>query len=275
MILNSSADSLRLTTTSAATLNVICSYSEGGLVGPSVRTIISSATTTSILGGSLTLKSVKSVVVTNTHASLSNTVTLALFNGATSFQVFKVVLASGESFTYFENSGFTYLNAQGMPKISQSQGSSSPATSAVSLVILNTDVVNNNAVANTLQNVTGLSFPVVAGETYWFEIYIDYTAALATTGSRWTLNGPSFTRLSYMSQWSLTATSFSFYSNVAYQTPAASNVTSASTVGNTALLGGFVTPSVSGDIQVQFASEVLNSAITAKAGSVIRYARVL
>lgn len=39
------------------------------------------------------------------------------------------------------------------------------------------DVVNNNGVANTMQDVTGLSFPVLAGQTYWFRFAINYTAA--------------------------------------------------------------------------------------------------
>jgi len=142
-------------------------------------------------------------------------------------------------------------------------------------VILASDVVNSNAVANTLQDVTGLDFSVVAGETYWFEVSGCFDAAATTTGSRWTLNGPATTHLAYSQQFALTATSYTNGNQVAYQQPAAAAAGSAYTNGNMFILRGLITPSASGTVQLQFASGVSTSAITAKAGSLLMWKRVL
>lgn len=143
-------------------------------------------------------------------------------------------------------------------------------------VALSVDRTNNNAVANTLQDVTGLSFPVVAGQRYWFRFYIIYTAQATTTGSRWTLNGPAFTGLSYMSEYSLTGTTTTRNAQViAYNSPAASNATSAATgPSNVAQIEGFIQPSANGTLIARFASEVANSAIIAKVGSFVEYTQV-
>jgi hypothetical protein len=135
-------------------------------------------------------------------------------------------------------------------------------------------VTNNNAVANTIADVTGLSFPVIAGNRYAFRFVIDYTAAATTTGSRWTLNGPAFTRLAYSSQYSLTATSSTFNEAVAYAIPAASSASSANTTGNVAIIEGFIQPSANGDVIARFASEIASSAIVAKVGSYVDYAQL-
>lgn len=127
------------------------------------------------------------------------------------------------------------------------------------------DVVNNNAVANTLQNVTGLAFPVEANKRYAFYVYIGYTAAAITTGSRWTINGPAAASPYYRSTYTLTATTETLNYLSAFQAPAASNV-SALTAGNTAVIEGVVSVGANaGTVQIQFASEIASSAITALA----------
>lgn len=138
-------------------------------------------------------------------------------------------------------------------------------------VVLSGDVPNSNAVANTIADVTGLSFSVTAGVTYHFKFIIWYTAAATTTGSRWSINGPSTTNLAYTSIYSLTATNQTVNHAVAYNTPATSNATSANTTGNIAIIEGVITPSANGSVIARFASEVANSAITAKAGSMVEY----
>lgn len=136
---------------------------------------------------------------------------------------------------------------------------------------LTTTVANSNAVANTLQDVTGLSFAVVAGTRYRFRAVIHYTAAATTTGSRWTVNGPaSPTVLSYTSRYTLTATTETFNYASAYQQPTGANASSL-TSGNVAVIEGFITPSANGTVAVQFASEISNSAITALAGSYLEW----
>jgi hypothetical protein len=141
---------------------------------------------------------------------------------------------------------------------------------AENIVTLGADVTNNNATANTIANVTGLSFPVVAGTTYRFKALINYTSAATTTGSRWSINGPAATTLSYTSKYTLTAATETTNFASAYNIPAASNAGSLTT-GNVARIKGVITPSANGTVTVRFASGVASSAITAKAGSTLMW----
>jgi hypothetical protein len=137
---------------------------------------------------------------------------------------------------------------------------------------MTSDVINTNATANTIADVTGLSFPVTAGSTYWFRFTIPYTSAATATGSRWSINGPALTSLAYTSHYALTTTTQTQnYGLSAYNLPAASNATSAATTGNVAIIEGVITPSVSGTVIARFASELSGSAITAKAGATVQY----
>lgn len=135
--------------------------------------------------------------------------------------------------------------------------------SRVGINQLSADVINNNGVANTIADVTGLSFDVVAGQRYKFKFTIIYSAAATTTGSRWSINGPAFTSLEYTADWSLTLTSQSHNEAAAYDAPAASNATSGATTRNKAVIEGVILPSADGTVIARFASEVAGSAITA------------
>lgn len=149
------------------------------------------------------------------------------------------------------------------------------AATGPTIVVLGADVTNSNAVANTLADVTGLSFSVTAGQTFWFRFSIDFTSAATTTGARFTVNGPATTRLAYRMSQSFSATSQTQTNQVAYQQPAACSASVPFTTGNICIIEGFVTPSANGTLQLQFASEVSNSAIIAKAGSVLEWRRTL
>lgn len=271
-------DVLRLVTSSAANLDVVAAHAttDGTTTDQgATRTKISSAGTTVIVAapGADTDRTVFAATIRNRHASLANTVTVEIFDGTNAFEVAKVTLAAGEQLVYDGLHSWSYLNAQGLPKASHSQGSSGAALNAINLVVLAADVTNNNAVANTMQDVTGLSFPVIAGETYHFEFFIDYTAGATTTGSRWSIDGPSMARAAYQSSYPLTTTGLTFNNVAGLDLPAASNATSANTTGNLAWLAGFITPSVDGNVIARFASEVASSAIVAKAGSLLKWTR--
>lgn len=150
------------------------------------------------------------------------------------------------------------------------QGATGPAGMAGSTVRISSPVANSNSVANTIADVTGLSFAVTAGNTYWFKFVIPYTSAATTTGSRWSINGPSTTFLSYMSRYTLTATSDTVNYVNAYNSPSSSNASSLAS-GNLAIIEGLIVPSANGTVIARFASEVSSSAITALAGSFVWY----
>lgn len=142
----------------------------------------------------------------------------------------------------------------------------------VQRTVLASDVTNNNASANTIADVTALSFAVVSGSTYKFRFVIRYTAAATTTGSRWSVNGPATTFLTYRAEYSLTTTTrTNIEGSITYGVPAASNASSAATGGNIAIVEGIIKPSANGTVIARFASEVASSAIVAKAGSFVEF----
>lgn len=203
--------------------------------------------------------------------TVAKLVTIALNDNGTRYTIISVTLGVGERIEYQEGQGWRVFTNTGSLKQTTLQGTNQ-IVSGLQVGILAADVTNNNAVANTIADVTGLSFAVVNGRRYWFRFVIHYTAAAGATGSRWSINGPTITRLAYRSSYSLTTASETVNSGLnAYNLPAASNATTPSTTGNTAIIEGHIQPSADGNVIARFASEVASSAIVAKAGSIVEY----
>jgi hypothetical protein len=201
----------------------------------------------------------------------NQTVTIQFDDNGTDYELFVATLAPGEKIEFQEGLGFKVMTNAGSVKTSVNQGNV-PVSSTLQAATLGSDVINNNAVGNTIQDVTGLSFPVLTGKAYYFKFYINYSAATTTTGSRWSISGPTFTSLCYMSEYSLTTTTTTRNANVInYNLPATTNSSSGQLVGNYAIIEGYIIPSADGTVIARCASEVANSAITAKAGSVVYY----
>lgn len=244
------------------------------------RTVINTNNTTDVnivaAPASSTQRIVDFISIYN-NDTVNATVTIKLDANGTEYKLFVATLSTGEKIEYQEGQGFKVFANSGAVKQSINQGNNTIGT-ALTAVVLGSDVTNNNAVANTIQDVTGLSFAVTAGNTYVFDFNIIYTAAATTTGSRWSINGPAApTILCYTSEYSLAATTTTRNANViTYDLPAASNATSAgTTTGNRAVIYGIIRPSANGTVIARFASEVANSAIVAKAGSVCYYQQTL
>lgn len=202
------------------------------------------------------------------------TITISLYDGTNEYILFKSVIAAGEKIEYQEGKGFEVFTTVGSKKLSINQGVSAPNPSGMLAVTLRADVVNNNAVANTISNVTGLSVSLLANNVYYFKFIIYYTAQATITGSRWCVNADAglATNLSLISEYSLTTTTTTRNALIqGFDLPAASNASSATTVNNMAILEGYFRPTADCTFTARFASEVANSAITAKAGSVLYY----
>jgi hypothetical protein len=209
--------------------------------------------------------------------TVNATVTVRYNRNGTFRQQFRATLSPNEKIQYTDKNGWGVYNTAGALKQSLNQGSNAIG-SEVNVVVLASDVINNNAVANTLQDVTGLNFPVNIGKTYYFRFVFRYDAALTTTGSRWTVNtvgGTAVTSISYQSQYSLTTATNTINLLNTVDLPANSNATSPYTAGNSGWVEGLVTAGANGSLTLRFASEVLSSAITAKAGSVVYWQEVL
>lgn len=203
-------------------------------------------------------------------------VTVRHTDGTTTVEILEATLAPDTSLQYHEAAGWWVTDTQGRAVVVNSPNAGAPVTDSDTIVRLTGDVTNNNAVANSIASVTGLEFPVLAGKLYLFEFQIVYTAAATATGSRWSITGPaSPTRLTYRSEYSLTTTTATRNAHLqAYDQPAASNATSASTTNNWAEIYGVIQPSVDGNVTARFASEVASSAIVAKAESFVRYRQI-
>lgn len=288
MLLLTSTDTLRVVTSAAVTVDVHASFADfdGTDVTPGRQnTLISAATTTTVVGSpaSSSFRTVKTATIRNRHATTACDVTVVHNDGTNAPELLKVTLVAGYALHYDEHQGWTVRDNRGRPVTLSDFTVGSAAVNALNIGVLASDVVNNNAVANTIADVTGLSFAVVAGETYWFCFTIFYTAAATTTGSRWAINGPAFTFLAVRSSTPLVATAQSTDATsethaAAYDVPATANASSPTATAAQAQLAtieGVIRPSANGTVIARFASEVASSAITAKAGSHVQWVRTL
>lgn len=239
------------------------------------RTVINTNNTTDVTIASSPAASTQRVIdyisIYN-NDTVNATVTVKLDANGTEYILFKVTLAATEKLEYHEGKGFRVLASTGAMKQSINQGANA-SSSGLTSVVLGSDVTNNNATLNTIQDVTGLSFSVLNGKSYYFKFIIRYTAVATTTGSRWGVNCTAGTaaNLTMTSEYTLTATTSTRNAMVqAFDSPAASNATSVVAV-NMCIMEGHFTPTADGTFIARFASEIANSAIVAKAGSVCYY----
>lgn len=202
------------------------------------------------------------------------TVTVEIYNGTNSFTLFKSIIGSGEKIEFQEGDGFKVLTSIGSVKSSLNQGAAAPNPTGMLSVVLPSNVINNNATANTIQDITGLSANLLSGKTYYFKFVIPYTSAATTTGSRFSVNASAGTaaNLSYISEYSLTTTTTTRNALLqGFDLPATSNASSATTGNNMCIIEGYFKPTANCTFIGRFASEVSSSAITALAGSVLYY----
>lgn len=206
--------------------------------------------------------------------TVSHTVTVRFVDNTTEYNIFSAIVSPGDIIQYVDGLGWSVLTSNGAAKRADAQGVNGVAQ-PFSITSITANVVNNNGTANTIADVTGLSFAVTNGQRYWFRFIIHYDAAATTTGSRWSINGPTTTDLNYRSEYSLTTTSRTLNDGLtAYDTPAASNASSAATGSNIAIIEGYILPSADGTVIARFASEIASSAITALRGSHVKYAAI-
>lgn len=281
LLLASTSDVLSVSTSAATGVNVYASYIDynGSITTPGrrVTSIAAIATTTVVAAPAVsTTRNIKSLTISNTSVSTSQIVSVFTTDGVTTVEICNATIAAGDTLQYAEGNGFTVVDSLGRVKTTQ-DFSVVAAVNTMNLIALTADVTNNNAVANTIADITGMSFAVTAGQSYWFRASIAYTAAATTTGSRFSINGPvAPTFLAFKSEYSLTTTTNTVNEGLsAYDTPAASNATSAATAANTAIVEGVIRPSANGNVTLRFASEVAASAIVAKAGSLLQWVRTV
>ncbi len=132
---------------------------------------------------------------------------------------------------------------------------------------LPSNVTNNNATANTIADITGLSFAVLSGVKYKFKFYITYTSAATTTGARFCINGPTTSILFYQSNYPSSTTAMLFNNSLTTYNVPTGAAAGSGTNSNIAIIEGIITPSANGTVIARFSSEVASSAIIALASS--------
>lgn len=147
--------------------------------------------------------------------------------------------------------------------LAQGQSIMSNVTGIPSAIVITSNAVNNNATPDTMQDVTGLSFAVTNGASYYFRFFITFTAAASTTGSGWSINGPTVSQLGYRTNWTVNTDTFNAKTGTAYD---GHSVSTSSLNGiNTCIIEGTMTATANGTLIARFSSEVAGSAITALA----------
>jgi hypothetical protein len=139
-----------------------------------------------------------------------------------------------------------------------------------SVAVLGADLSTSSV--TSLVDIPDLSFIVTAGITYRFYATIPFTSSDQTNGSRWTINGPATSFLSYTSRYTFSSNSETYnYSNT-YNFPNSANNNSNAAGGNLAIIQGMITPSANGTVTVRFASELEPpNSITAKKGATLEF----
>ena len=105
------------------------------------------------------------------------------------------------------------------------------SVSALSLAQLKSDIgfkqlafksADQSSAALAFADVTDLSFAVTSGKTYKFKIFCQFDVTNTSTGTRWAVNGPAFTRLFYNVIWT---SGTGLQANQAFQTYDATSAT--------------------------------------------------
>lgn len=203
--------------------------------------------------------------------SASATVTFSFNDNGTLYEIGVFALSAGQKVEYQAGTGFRVIDELGGEESALSYYDT-PLTTTWDSTILATDVTNNNASANTMQDITGLSFSVTSGKTYWFRFNILFTSASAANGGRFSINGPANSFLVYQSLFitSSTGAALNISGITSYDLPATSTASFPAS-GGTCWIEGIATFSASGTLIGRFASELANTAVVAKAGSVVYY----
>jgi hypothetical protein len=181
LLLSSTSDKLQLITGSSGTVDVHISWVDllSGAVTPGrTNTNITTATTTDIVASpaASTTRNIKTLIVSNNHASTSNLVTVQHTDGTHVVPMQAVTLAAGERLQYTEGVGFQLTDSLGVPRTNTSP--------MVSVTKLSGDVSNSTA---TLAALTGLQAAAGVG-TWMFEYYLVYQSAATSTGVRFSVN---------------------------------------------------------------------------------------
>lgn len=287
LILAQTTDSLQVVLSASATTQAQCFVSYRNTTSSAItplRTVTNTNNTTAVTLVSSPSASNQRVVdyISIFNSNSSDITPTILFNdNGTTYPLFSATIAPGEKIEYQEGNGFSVINTSGGSKTSNEYG---VYTTSVpwSTVVLGADVTNSNAVAATMEDVTGLSFSASTG-TYWFRIEALGVPSAAGRAGAIAVNGPTATRVCLIG-YALSST-IAINGNNAYASSQynATNNTAAGPSWATIsgylrtnyVVEGFVALTASGTFQVRHSCSAAGGSFTTKAGSALHYYKVL
>lgn len=262
-------DKLKLITSAAGDIDTMVSYIDYTDADPPVVVdmnneshTITTAATTDILAGvtdAAKRRVFKNVSIVNTHATISNNVSVILDDiDASDYQIAETItLAPGEAFKYDEGHGWFK--------------SATPSLLDTHLYVT-ADYIN---ATTSFTDITGLTVPVLSGKHYCFEAHLYHIENASTTGAQFAINGPTMTlmQLQEIGGFAGAVGAGTMQCNVgsvaALDTAAIAATSSAGTPQVVmAILSGYINPSAAGTFAMRGKSEVAVAAgLTVKKGS--------
>lgn len=120
LLLTSTSDKIRLTTSASCTIDVHASYSDyaSGTITPGrLNTAITTATTTDVVASpaASTVRNVKTLTIRNKHATDPVTVTVIHTDGTTAVEVYSAALAAGQQLIYQDDVGWVVTEPLYLP----------------------------------------------------------------------------------------------------------------------------------------------------------------
>lgn len=275
IILSSTTDSLQVVLASAITTNQLRCYvayrdTTATTITPN-RAVANTNSTTPVTLLSAPSASQQKIV---DYLSIYNSdtanavVTVYINSSSTTYKLTETTLGPGEKLEFQEGQGFRSLTADGSLKIGENQPLGA-ISNQINVVSISADQTFSTG---AFANITGLQFPVVAGETYWFKFSIWYTSNSSTRGITLSINGPTKTYLSYMRTVHNGANILLLpsrdYDAVSGTTSSISGLTLS------AMMEGIITTSASGNVIGRAIPSVTGNAQIVRAGSLVYYQRL-
>jgi hypothetical protein len=287
-------DKLSVVTGSAGDVDMYCAYAnydpaqavnDRVTIGNSFNSITTAVSTdVATAPGTGITRNVKTLAICNTHASVSNLITVNVTNGSTTVEWEKLTLLPGERLSYRDNDGFKMFQADGTEKLSYA-----PTLGQFFTNRLAADLSNSTT---TAAKVTGLDTALSVG-VWIFEYFIIYTSSVTTTGIKLGCNhNGTVTNFDYVlytptalstaadgihDQDVLTATGglFNVWAARAKTTtaPMISAGVDTINVDMLAQISGIAVVTVAGNLELYHASETANATVV-KANSVLRATKI-
>lgn len=257
-------DEIELVTDAVCDVDIHASFvdleSDDDVVPGKQNTNVTTATTTDIVdghgGGAVVCRNVKTLHITNTHATTSVICTVQYDQNGTKFELYKTTLLAGESLEYVEGIGWYVIQT------SRREFYNRRVTS---------DYVN---ATTSPSDVTGLTCPVTSGKHYLFETHLYHFANAATNGPRFGIGGVAMTAMRIQAIITETGSVAAGVVNTniadvtAVDTAVQATTDSQATTPVMSIMSGWFQPSASGTLAVRaWAETAVAAALTIKTGS--------